>query len=104
VTLVESLRTAAELAAQAAREQGIALTVHAMTLWSRPLASWPRASASTRSWSTPRRGLAPEVRRALAAVGARVVLYVSCAPGTLARDVDHLARLGTVPLAVVPGT
>ncbi len=103
VTLVESLRTAAELAAQAAREQGIALTVHAMdalVATARLVAAGERFDAIV--VNPPRRGLAPEVRRALAAVGARVVLYVSCAPGTLARDVDHLARLGTVPLAVVP--
>jgi len=42
----------------------------------------------------PRRGCAPEVRAALAALAPRVAVYVSCDPETLARDLAHLARLG----------
>lgn len=103
VTLVESFPTAAELAAQAAREQGLEVVVHAMDALiatARLLAAGERFDAVV--VNPPRRGVVPEVRRALAAVGARVVLYVSCAPSTLARDAAHLARLGYAPVAVEP--
>jgi len=42
----------------------------------------------------PRRGCAPEVRFALAALAPSIIVYVSCDPETLARDLAHLARLG----------
>jgi 23S rRNA (uracil1939-C5)-methyltransferase len=42
----------------------------------------------------PRRGLDPEVRTRLARLSLDTVVYVSCRPETLARDLDHFARLG----------
>ncbi len=42
----------------------------------------------------PRSGCRPEVLDALAQSGARRVVYVSCDPATLARDVGYLHRLG----------
>lgn len=42
----------------------------------------------------PRRGLTPVLRRAIAGLSARLVVYVSCCPETLARDLAHFARLG----------
>jgi 23S rRNA (uracil1939-C5)-methyltransferase len=50
----------------------------------------------------PRRGLHPLVREALAKLGAPTVVYVSCDPDTLARDLDHLALLGLRPSSLVP--
>ncbi len=50
----------------------------------------------------PRRGVAPAVRRAVAALAPTRVAYVSCAPDTLARDLDHLARLGWRAARVTP--
>jgi 23S rRNA (uracil1939-C5)-methyltransferase len=50
----------------------------------------------------PRRGLAPAVREAVAALGPRRVAYMSCEPGTLARDLAHLARLGYGAAEVAP--
>ncbi|HEY1958522.1 MAG TPA: RsmD family RNA methyltransferase [Polyangiaceae bacterium] len=55
----------------------------------------------------PRRGIGPAAREWLARLGAPAVAYVSCDPDTLARDLDHLARLGyrcasAQPLDMIP--
>ncbi|MFZ5890385.1 MAG: pseudouridine synthase [Myxococcota bacterium] len=50
----------------------------------------------------PRKGLSTAVRRALAAHRPRIVIYVSCEPRTLARDLAHLAELGLVARSVQP--
>jgi len=50
----------------------------------------------------PRRGVSPRVRLAAAALSRSVIAYVSCEPDTLARDLDHLARLGWATDAVAP--
>jgi len=55
----------------------------------------------------PRRGIGPAAREWLARIGAPVVGYVSCDPDTLARDLDHFARLGyrcasAQPLDMIP--
>jgi len=42
----------------------------------------------------PRKGLAPEVPAILAGMAPDRIVYVSCDPATLARDVDRLAPLG----------
>jgi 23S rRNA (uracil1939-C5)-methyltransferase len=42
----------------------------------------------------PRRGLSPEVRRSVAQLGPRAVVYMSCDPATLARDLAHFRDLG----------
>lgn len=44
----------------------------------------------------PRAGLASEVRRAVASHGPRQVVYVSCDPATLARDLRELSESGYV--------
>lgn len=50
----------------------------------------------------PRSGCRPEVLDALAAGGAGRVVYISCNPATLARDVKYLAGLGYSLLEVQP--
>jgi len=42
----------------------------------------------------PRRGCDPAVLDACAAIAPRTIVYVSCDPATLARDVKHLAEFG----------
>ena len=42
----------------------------------------------------PRKGLAPEVVDAIAGMGPDRVVYVSCDPATLARDVKRFSALG----------
>lgn len=45
----------------------------------------------------PRKGLAPEIPAVLAGMGPSRIVYVSCNPATLARDVKRLRDLGYVP-------
>lgn len=46
----------------------------------------------------PRKGLAQEVVEAIAGMGPERVVYVSCDPATLARDVGRFGGLGYVPV------
>jgi len=50
----------------------------------------------------PRKGCAPEVLKALAELAPRSLIYVSCSPDTLARDLDLLSRQGLRALEVQP--
>ncbi|WP_305042693.1 23S rRNA (uracil(1939)-C(5))-methyltransferase RlmD [Geoalkalibacter sp.] len=50
----------------------------------------------------PRKGCEPEVLKRLAALKPRMLLYVSCNPLTLARDLDLLAALGYVSEDIQP--
>ena len=57
----------------------------------------------------PRRGVSPAAREAIARIGAQLMIYVSCDPETLARDLDHFSRLGytsgeLMPLDMIPLT
>ena len=100
VTAVDSHAPGIEALARAAREQGLPLATRA-----------ERAENSVISGSEPwdavvvdppRRGLLPELRRAIARAAPRVLVYVSCEPRTLARDLSHFAELGYGASSLVP--
>jgi 23S rRNA (uracil1939-C5)-methyltransferase len=96
VVAVEAFAPAAEAAVKAAREQGIdGLAVRVESAES----ALPRLAAEGARFAgavanPPRRGIAPRARSALAALCAGPLVYVSCEPRTLARDLAHLAWLG----------
>lgn len=95
VLAIESFPPAAERAERAAREQRLELDVEigdAAEVLSRRAEMRERFDAIV--VDPPRRGLAPELRLAIAALDPVVVAMLSCEPLTFARDVDHLARLG----------
>ncbi len=57
----------------------------------------------------PRRGVSPEARERLVRLAPPTIVYVSCDPDTLARDLDHFSRLGyeattLAPLDMIPLT
>jgi 23S rRNA (uracil1939-C5)-methyltransferase len=93
--LVESFEPAARMAERAARAQGLTLRVLAADAGT-ALAELVRAGERFDAVlvNPPRRGLAPDVREAIARLRPELLLYVSCEPSTLARDASHLALLG----------
>jgi 23S rRNA (uracil1939-C5)-methyltransferase len=50
----------------------------------------------------PRKGCEPELLRHLATIARRSIVYVSCCPETLARDLERLHRHGMRPGSVAP--
>jgi 23S rRNA (uracil1939-C5)-methyltransferase len=50
----------------------------------------------------PRRGVSPAARESIVRLGAPLIIYVSCDPDTLARDLDHWARLGYSTSELIP--
>ena len=96
VTLVERYAPALEHAARAQAEQGLpALRTCAGDAEQvlRELAQQGEQFAAV-IVNPPRRGLTPGLRSALERTAARQLVYVSCDPATLARDLAHLASCG----------
>jgi 23S rRNA (uracil1939-C5)-methyltransferase len=93
--LVEAFLPAARAAEAAARAQGLALEVRAQPA-EVALPELARAGArfDAAVANPPRAGLPPRVREALAGLVTGPLVYVSCEPATLARDLAHLAELG----------
>lgn len=96
VTLVESFAPAAECARRAAEELGlgdVAIRIGDAGQVLRALSS-EGAAFDVIMANPPRRGMAPAVRKAIAALAPSAIAYVSCDPDTLARDLAHLMQLG----------
>jgi 23S rRNA (uracil1939-C5)-methyltransferase len=95
VVMVESFAPAAEAARADAARQGLPVTVLASDA-TKALESLSRRRQGFQAAvvNPPRRGVPPAARLGLARLAPAVVAYVSCDPDTLARDLDHLARLG----------
>jgi 23S rRNA (uracil1939-C5)-methyltransferase len=103
VHLVESFAPAAAQAKSAAEEQGLALTAEPADVAS-ALQNLARGSSKFDAvvLNPPRRGISATAREWLARLGAPLLVYVSCDPDTLARDLDHLSRLGYAPSSIRP--
>jgi 23S rRNA (uracil1939-C5)-methyltransferase len=110
VHLVESFAPAAGHAAQAARSQNLPIRAEAADVASslRRLVE-QNASFDGAVVNPPRRGMSPLARELVARLDIGTLAYVSCDPDTLARDLDHLSRLGFTiatlrPLDMIPLT
>jgi len=110
VHLVESFAPAAGHADQAARAQNLEVRAEAADVASalRRLCE-QRAGFEAVVVNPPRRGVSPLARDLIARLDCATLAYVSCDPDTLARDLDHLTRLGfgvstLRPLDMIPLT
>jgi len=103
VHMIESFPAAVAQAREAARAQG--LEVHAecadVAEALRTL-SQSRARFDAAVLNPPRRGASPAAREWLARLEPTAIIYVSCDPETLTRDLDHLARLGYTAASLQP--
>lgn len=94
VTAVESFTPATTRLEQAAREQHLPLQVYGQDARGALAGVLREARFDAVLVNPPRRGLERAVRCAIAGLHARLLVYVSCSPETLARDLAHLAHLG----------
>jgi 23S rRNA (uracil1939-C5)-methyltransferase len=106
VQMVESFAPAVEQANRAAQEQSLAGRFSAQCgdafHEGRRFVESADKSMDLVIVNPPRRGLSPEVREFLARAKPRAIAYISCDPDTLARDLDHMARLGWRPSRLRP--
>lgn len=112
VLTVESFAPAAANARAAAEAQGLAPLMEVRTGdVSEVVAQLATAGERFQAvvMNPPRRGISPTAREAISRLGAPLLIYVSCDPDTLARDLDHMTRLGyssteLTPLDMIPLT
>lgn len=109
-TLVESYAPAVANALAAATAQGLPLDAECEDVGISLRQRAQRGETFDAAVVNPsRRGLSPLAREGLPRLGVSAIAYVSCDPDTLARDLDHLARLGygastLQPLDMIPLT
>jgi 23S rRNA (uracil1939-C5)-methyltransferase len=99
VTAVDSHEPGVRALARAARDQHLALETLALPA---EHALNDDIGAAAVIVDPPRRGLSPELRHALARARPAVVVYISCEPETLARDLAHFAALGYGATSLTP--
>jgi 23S rRNA (uracil1939-C5)-methyltransferase len=112
VTMIESFAPAAANARAAAEAQGLTQQMEVRTGdVAEVVASYAAAGERFDAvvMNPPRRGVSPMAREAIARLAAPLLVYVSCDPDTLARDLDHMSRLGyssteLTPLDMIPLT
>jgi 23S rRNA (uracil1939-C5)-methyltransferase len=103
VTMVESFAPATSNARTAAEGQGIRLDVRTGDVADVASTFADDGDAfDAVVMNPPRRGVSPAAREAVALLQAPLLLYVSCDPDTLARDLDHFSRLGYNASEIVP--
>jgi 23S rRNA (uracil1939-C5)-methyltransferase len=110
VHLVESFPPAVAHAQQAAASQKLDVVAECADVSAALKAASERAERFDAAVvNPPRRGMGPMAREWLSRVEPQLIAYVSCDPDTLARDLDHFARLGYAatqlrPLDMIPLT
>jgi 23S rRNA (uracil-5-)-methyltransferase RumA len=103
VTLVESFAPAVAQANAAARSQGLDVdTVCADVAGALRSLRERRERFDAAILNPPRRGTSVAARQELARLEPGVLVYASCDPDTLARDLAHLARLGYETTSIRP--
>ena len=103
VTMVESFAPATNNARTAAEAQSIKLDVRTGDV-AEAVAAMADAGETFDAviMNPPRRGVSPAAREAISLTGAPLMIYVSCDPDTLARDLDHFSRLGYNASEIAP--
>jgi 23S rRNA (uracil1939-C5)-methyltransferase len=110
VHLVESFAPAVAHAKQAAEQQGLKMTGECGDVSGAVRALVDRGEKFEAAVvNPPRRGMSATAREWLSRLEPQMIAYVSCDPDTLARDLDHLLRLGYAttelrPLDMIPLT
>ena len=110
VHLIESFAPAVAHARQAAESQKLAVTAECGDVAGALRGILERKEHFDAAVvNPPRRGMSASAREWLSRLDVGIVLYVSCDPDTLARDLDHLQRLGYAssmlrPLDMIPLT
>ena len=103
VVLVESFGPAAAQARAAAHATGLSVRVECADVAGALVDLAQRGERfDAVVVNPPRRGMSPTGREWLSRLAPPIVAYVSCDPETLARDLDHLDRLGHKALSVRP--
>ncbi len=103
VKLIESFAPAVEQARRAAEKLGLVIEAEcADTTDALKLAIVRKESHDSIIVNPPRRGVSPFAREAIAQLSPQSVVYVSCNPDTLARDLDHFTRLGYAAASIKP--
>jgi 23S rRNA (uracil1939-C5)-methyltransferase len=110
VQMVESFAPAVAHVEEAARKAGLPVRAEAADVASALRRFSERKTPFDAAVvNPPRRGISPLARELLAGLEVPLIAYVSCDPDTLARDLDHLLRLGygittLRPLDMIPLT
>ena len=103
VHLVESFAPAVAQAKTAAARSGVELETECADVSAALRGMCERAEqVDAVVLNPPRRGAKPIVRVCIAQLRPRTIVYVSCDPETLARDLDHLARMGYATTSLQP--